>query len=129
MTQLRTVVRPAAVPVQRSRPEAEALREPPSLLRVRARRRGRPVGVVVVVLAVALALALGLAAHLWVVSDAWRVRAQSAEAQQARAQGASELLQQRLVALQSDLDASDARVEQLAAEKARATDLREARTR
>lgn len=128
MTQLPTAARPALVPGQRTRPDVEALHAPQPLLRERPRRRERRAGGALVagLLAAALLLALAAAAYLWVVSDAWQQRAETAESQRAQLVGTSQQLQQRLDALQADLAASDARVEQLAAEKARATDLREA---
>lgn len=128
VSQLPTAARSAVVPAQRSRPDVEGL----PLLRERSHRRepsaARGAGgvLVVAVLAGALVLALGAAAYLWVVSDAWQQRAESAEAQRSQVVSTSQELQQRVDALQADLAASDARVEQLAAEKARATDLREA---
>lgn len=135
VTQLPTAARPAAVPAQRSRPDVEVLHAPPPpqqpLRRERPRRREhRVAGVLVVALLVgALLLALGAAAYLWVVGSAWQQRAESSEAQRAQLVGTSQQLQERVDALQADLAASDARVEQLAAEKARATDLREAADR
>ncbi|MGQ7296276.1 hypothetical protein [Quadrisphaera sp. KR29] len=130
MTQLPTAARPALVPAQRSQPRAEVLEAlpPPALRRERPRRRDRrgAGGLVVGLLVAAVVLALGAAVHLWAVSDAWQQRAESAESQRARLVTTSEQLQQRLDALQADLAASDARVEQLAAERARAADLREA---
>jgi uncharacterized protein HemX len=135
VTQLPTAARPVLVPGQRSRPDAEALQPPvprPPLLRERPRRRERSAGggaLVAGLLVVALVLALGAAAYLWAVSDAWQQRAESSESQRAQLVSTSQQLQQRVEALQADLAASDARVEQLAAEKARATDLREAADR
>ncbi|MBC3762296.1 hypothetical protein ACUN7V_10720 [Quadrisphaera oryzae] len=133
MTQLPTVVRPSVVPAQRSWPDVEVVptAAPTAPLRERPRRRerrGAGAGVVVG-LVVALVLALGAAAYLWAVSDAWQQRAQSSEAQRAQLVATSAQLQQRVAAVHADLAASDARVEQLAAEKARATDLREAADR
>ena len=95
-------------------------------LRERPRRRPRRAGAVVVLLLAALVAVLALAVHQRLVSGSWRERAEAAEAQRARLAATSVELQHRIDGLQADLDASDARVEQLAAEKARATDLREA---
>jgi len=98
-------------------------------LRERPRRRSRRTPAVVVLLVITALSALALSAHLWAAAQAWRSQALEVEAQRDRLASTSVELQQHLDEVQAALDASDARVEQLAAEKARAADLREAGSR
>ncbi len=121
------------LPAPRRTPEGAAGEVARPVLRERPRRRSRSSAVVVAVLlgalVTSLVAALALAGHLWGVSAAWQSQARDAELQRDRLASTSLELQHRLDEVQAALDASDARVEQLAAEKARAADLHEASTR
>ena len=117
------------LPSPRRAPEGAAGEVAGPLVRERRRHRSRGASAVVLLLVAAVAAALALSAHLWGVAEAWRGQAQDAAAQRDRLASTSAELQRHLDEVQAALDASDARVEQLAAETARATDLREARTR
>lgn len=120
---------PALLPAPRRTPEGAAAGVVQPVLRERPRRRSRRTSAVALLLVAAVVAALALSAHLWGAAEAWRSQAQDAEAQRDRLASTSVELQRHLDEVQAALDASDARVEQLAAEKARAADLREARTR
>lgn len=118
----------ALLPAPRRAPDAAGGVVRP-LLRERPRRRSRGTSAVVLLLLGAVVAALALSAHLWGAAQAWRSQAQDAEVQRDRLATTSVELQRHLDEVQAALDASDARVEQLAAEKARAADLREASSR
>lgn len=129
MTPVTPVATTPLLPAPRRAPEGAAGEVARPLLRVRRRRRTRGTPAVVVLLLVAVVAAVALSAHLWGAAEGWRSQAQAAAAQRDRLASTSAELQRHLDEVQAALDASDARVEQLAAERARAADLREASSR